>query len=501
MPAAGIAPHRPQATDFDRDDRATVAVFATVLAAVIATVFHARSGFADPVWQTATTLGVALFISVSPFIAWRVSLRGHYDEPQPWWRSQSTMTIAAIAITGLTGMLGARTAFNPLAALATIGFLSSVAAMVLWIRLGRLLSNLIFLSGSVAFAVWTCGVVWIRYKDEASLAATDALFNGPGVAIVTVPLFFAAILLFAVEVKKERGGSEWSDTTGRPLRTDYAAWFFFIAASIGLIPSSGLEAMGIGNRTSTFANLAVSIILLMLGTTIAWWRTKRTSPSRGDVVFLVGFAPLVLVSIGFMSSYLMLLLASAAIGIALLGRLFRDLLMAASAIISLAATAWLWSRADHQLDGVGSAPSVAAAWFPYFLLVSLFWSWIYIFLRVREERLETVGAIRGAALEGRITDVVIVAIVTVVSVAAWLSAEVTGIGGAFAVTASDLARWLTLSLLMGSAWRWLVQRRKQREDSAPGSIRISQLWLAGIAIPIGATILLNVLRATLALRR
>jgi len=497
MSSAGIAPHRPQATDFERDDRATVAVFATVLSTVIAVVFHARTGFINPVWQLATLLGVALFISVSPFVVWRVSIRGHYDEPQPWWRGQSTLTIAAVVVTALAGALGNRTALSPLAGVAALGLLSGTAAIVLWIRQGRLLANLIFLAGSAAFAVWSCGVVWIIYKDRGSSLIT------PAMPVIAIPLFFAAILGFAVELKKDRSGSESADATERALRSDYAAWFFFVAISIGLIPSTGLDAMVTGNRSAPLAEsraLGVAILLLTITTTMTWWRTKRTSSSRSDFVFLLAFAPLVLVSIGFMSPYLMLVLALTGAGIALLGRLFRDRLMAASALICLAAMAGAWKLANYRLEGLGSAPSVNAEWWPYFFVVNLFWSWLYIYLRVREERLETVGAIRGAALEGRITDVVVVAIVIVVSVVGWLTVEVSGIGGAFAATVSDLARWLTLSLLMGSAWRWLVQRRQQREDSAHGSVRISQLWLAGFAVPIGVTILLNVLRATLSLR-
>ena len=108
-------------------------------------------------------------------------------------------------------------------------------------------------------------------------------------------------------------------------------------------------------------------------------------------------------------------------------------------------------------------------------------------------------------MEGRITDVVVVAIVTVIAIAGWLTAELSGRGIGFAASASDLNRWLALSLLMASAWRWLVQWRKQKEDSAPdgglvGSIRISQVWVAALAIPIGVTILLILLRTTLALR-
>jgi hypothetical protein len=269
--------------------------------------------------------------------------------------------------------------------------------------------------------------------------------------------------------------------------------------------------MGIGNRNAAFAEptaMAVALFLLAIGTVIAWWRRKRTSPSVSDFVFLLVFAPFVLVSIGVMNPYLMLLLTLTGIGIALLGRLFRDLLIAASALVCLVATAATWKLMSianvGQIAAMDSVRSIDGVWWPYFFLVNLFWSWLYIYLRIREEKLETVGAIRGAALEGRITDVVVVAIVTVVAIAGWLTAEVSGIGGAFATSVSDLDRWLALSFLMASAWRWLMQWRKQKEDSAAdgavvGSIRISQLWIAVLAIPLGVTILLNVLRATLSL--
>jgi hypothetical protein len=91
--------------DYERDDRATVAVFSTVAATVIAALYYiGRIGFDNPRKPILATLGLSLFISVTPFIVWRLLPRPHYDEAEPWWRSQSFLTIVAIAVTALSGM-------------------------------------------------------------------------------------------------------------------------------------------------------------------------------------------------------------------------------------------------------------------------------------------------------------------------------------------------------------------------------------------------------------
>ena len=315
-----------------------------MVASVIAALYYAgRLGFDNPVRPVATTLGLSLFITVAPFLVWRFSARGHYHEPQPWWRSQTALTIAAIAITALAGMLVPATGLNLAPVLAAIGIVSAIAALVIWIRQGQQLANLIFLVGSAGFAVWACGVAWsTRYKNPvfwetleyradvhhdplyyvsmannmraygvpstgidgvpytpyhygsawlnsqwAYLTGTDVLaFYSLGPSVIVIPLFFAAILLLAVEVKKN--WSVWPDLTERPLKTDYAAWLFFLAVSIGVIPTSGLDAMGIWNRHAMISEsyvIAVPVFLLTIATAIAYWRRKRTSLSSGDLVF------------------------------------------------------------------------------------------------------------------------------------------------------------------------------------------------------------------------
>ncbi len=563
MPAEGITSRRPQPLDHDPDDRATIAAFATVLATIIAALYYAgRVGFDNPVRPVAITLGLSLFITVTPFLLCGFFAREHYHEPQPWWRSQAALTIAAIAVTALAGMLVPATGLSIAPVLTAIGFVSATVALVMWIRQGQLLTNLIFLAGSAAFALWACGVAWstryktpvfwetLEYKADvhhdplyyvsmannmrsygvpstgldgvpytayhygsawlnsqwAWLAGTDVLsFYSLGPSVIVIPLFFVAVLLLGVEVKKS--WTVWPDMAERPLRTDYAAWLFFVAVSIGVIPASGLDAMGIWNRHAMISEsyvIAVPVFLLTIATAIAWWRRKRTSSSSGDIVFLLIFAPLILSALGFLKVSLMLLLLCSGIGVALLGRLLRDRLVAASTVLCLVAAGITYKLVSVTAQNQGIVPfafmrfsGVDAAWWPYFILVHLFWSWLYIYLRFREEGLESIGAIRGAALEGRITDVVVVAIV---AIAGWLPGEVIDVHGGSAVYFSDVQRWLALSLLTASGWRWLTLRRKRKEDAAPeggviGSVRLSQLWVAALAVPIAVTIMLNAVRA------
>jgi hypothetical protein len=153
---------------------------------------------------------------------------------------------------------------------------------------------------------------------------------------------------------------------------------------------------------------------------------------------------------------------------------------------------------------------VNAAWWPYFILTHLLWSWVFIFLRLREEGLTTVGDLRSAATEGRITDVVVV---TIVMIAGFLPGELLDIHGGSAIYFSDVQRWLALALLMAYASRWLAERRSRADPlggaaSVASRIRVSQLWLAALAVPLVITVLLNgvrapatALRANLALRQ
>lgn len=563
MSAPVVVDRKPPARDHDRDDRATIAVFATVVAAVIAALYYVgRWGFDNPAQPVVATLGISLFISVTPFVVWRVSLRRHYDEPQAWWRSQPALTIYALIITALTGMLVPATGVNLVGVLEAIGYGSALAAMVIWIAQGSQRINFLFLIGCAAFATWACGIAWsTRYKTPvfwetleyhadvhhdplyyvsmantmrsygvpstgldgvpyipyhygsawlnsqwAYLADTDVLaFYSLGPSVIVIPLFFSAVLLLAVEIRK--GWRLTGAGSDPPLKKDYVAWMFFLAVTVGVIPSSALDAMGIWNHHVLISEsyvMGLPVFLLVIATSIAFWRRMRSSLGAGDLVFLLVFAPLMLMATGFLKVSLMLLLLCAAFFIVALGRLLRDRWIALSMVLCLLASFISYKFVSVAAQNQGFVPlayirfsGVDTTWWPWFVLAHLFWSWIYIYLRLREEKLTDLGAIRHAALEGRITDVVVVAII---AIAGFLPGEIIEIHGGSAIYFSDVQRWVALPLLMASGWRWVAQWRERRRETISrgtfiGGLRVSDVWLVALAIPIGITMTLNGVRA------
>jgi hypothetical protein len=262
--------------------------------------------------------------------------------------------------------------------------------------------------------------------------------------------------------------------------------------------------------------IAVPVFLLVMSTALVYWRRRKSSHRKSDLVFLLAFAPAMLAVTGFLKVSTMLLLLAAVLALAVLGRLYRDKVFVLSALLCIGVAGVTYSLVSVAAQNQGIVPFsymrfyVNAEWWPYFVLIHLFWSWLYIYLRLREENAHTIGEVRHAALEGRITDVVVVA---VVALAGWAAGEVLDIHGGSAVYFSDVQRWLSLSLLMAAAWRWVARRRASEESTEQrpmtwGGLRLSRLWIVAIAIPVGLTMILNLirapgtaLRANLALRR
>ncbi|HUQ20258.1 MAG TPA: hypothetical protein VM099_11650 [Gemmatimonadaceae bacterium] len=547
--------------DLERDDRATVAVFSSILSIVIGAAYYfSRSGFNNPPLPVVATVGYALFILATPFVAWRLIPRGHYEEPEMWYRSQAFFTLVLIAVTALAGMLVPFSGINIVWFFAVVGYASALLALAMWIKSTRISATLAVIVGAGVFALWAGGVAWstryktplfwetLEYKADvhhdplyyvsmansmrtygvpstgldgvpytpyhygsawlnsqwAYLSGVDVLgFYTLGPSVIVIPLFFAAVLMLAVEMKRGMTGDR--SIVPRALRSDYAAWALFFAVSIGVIPSSGLDAMGIWNRHALISEsyvIGLPVFLLILCIAVIYWRRQRTKHRVSDVVFLLLFAPAMLVVAGFLKVSTMLLLLAAGLTVFVLGRFYRDRVMLLSALICLVVSVVAFKLVSVSAQNQGIVPFsymryyVNAAWWPYFVLVHLFWTWVYVFVRLREEGVRTVGDVRQAAAHGRITDVVVLA---VVAIAGWAAGEVIDIHGGSAVYFSDVQRWLALSLLMASASRWLAQRRADTTTDRRqwGSLRVSRAWMILLAIPISITLVLNAMRAPL----
>jgi len=139
--------------------------------------------------------------------------------------------------------------------------------------------------------------------------------------------------------------------------------------------------------------------------------------------------------------------------------------------------------------------SVPVGWWPYFPLVHLFWSLVYVIARVREEGARTVGELFARVRERRLLDAELVA---VVALAGFIPGEILQIHGGSAFYLSDPQRWIALPLVMATAARWIG---RPAADSMPASavgasgIRLSRVALAILALPLLVTALRNATRA------
>jgi hypothetical protein len=91
---------------------------------------------------------------------------------------------------------------------------------------------------------------------------------------------------------------------------------------------------------------------------------------------------------------------------------------------------------------------VKPAWWLFFPIVHLFWSWLYVVLRLRLEGVGTLADLREAFHERRILDVETVIIVALVGLGPGLVIHIDG-GSAFYF--SDVQRWLSIAFLLSWA--------------------------------------------------
>src|ERR1019366_1040415 len=169
------------------------------------------------------------------------------------------------------------------------------------------------------------------------------------------------------------------------------------------------------------------------------------------------------VCLGFLKVSLMLLALAAFLWTVLRTRLFKDRVFIAGAVLWLIVSAITFKLVSVPAQNQGITPfafmrySADGQWWPYFILLHLFWSWIYIAFRIREENVPTLSDLSQAVRQERLLDAEIVA---VVAICGFLPGELITIHGGSAVYFSDVQRWLAAPLVMAIAAR-IFSRRVQ----------------------------------------
>jgi hypothetical protein len=478
----------------------SVAVASSVVSIGLGVIYWAaRTGFPTPLAPILASIGVALLlINVAVIVR---------SDSGSWARSYAfswLMTLAAIATLGRLLVDSGNTPVIPIAIAGGVAFL---IVFVKWLRETSLKFAILLLAGSAYFATWAAGVVWGRiYKsplflemmigtgivhhDGVTLAAlgnmlrtyhvatmgldgipymayhwgtpwlfaqlsnltgqTVLQFYQLGYAITFIPLFFGSVIAFGVQMGR------------RDITRDGITWIVFIAGTVGIIPITGMDAIGVWTSNLTISEsyaVAIPVALMLLASVMIFWR-QRGSPvitgdaSAADLAFLAIILGGGLVALGYIKISLMILGFGATGYAALRVGAWKRWSLIVIGLWIVGVVAITYQRASLAAHREGVVPFdflkgfVPRQWWAFFVLAQLFWTILYVVLRLRQERAQTVGDVIRLARERRILDVEVLAVIAVAGI---LPGSIIHIDGGSAFYFSDVQRWIALALLLTSA--------------------------------------------------
>ena len=537
----------------DTENRETIVVASSIAATVLAAIYWiSRIGFSNPVSPVVETLGLSLFLIAGPLWITRAIPR------REWWSSQSCIAIGCIALTLFAGIIAGRTGYSVAIAFAAIGIVLALFTLARWLRSGSIVSSLIFVAGVMVFTVWCAGVIWgSRYKMPlfwetlslhgnihhdtfyyasianmletygtpstgldgippihyhfgshflfvkwSDLLGTDVLsFYSLGYPVIVLPLFFFALLTLAIELRAQFAPD------ARPIRRDWRVSLVFLAATVGFIPTSALDALAVWNSNAFISEsylIGMPVFFFLIGCGLA---AREKLPGT----FLLLFLPVMLSAVGFLKISLMILGLALVLYLAARLRLYRQPKVLTSLVISAIVVANTYLIVSLPAQNAGFSPmhfmryDAAHGWQQFFPLIHLLWTWVYVAFRVREEGLRDTGDLVTAIRSRRMIDV---EILLVIAVLGFIPGEIVSIHGGSAVYFSDVQRWLALSFIIGRLPRWSGVRASPVETRQGWTgIRLSRILAVFVAIPFVVTLFVNlaqwparVLRANLTTR-
>ena len=401
-------------------------------------------------------------------------------------------------------------------AVSAVGAIAFLVVLAQWLRIANAKHLLGIAGGSAIFATWAAGVVWGRiYKsplffemlmttgivhhDGITLAALGnmlrtyhaasmgldgiapymayhwgtpwlfaqlsnltsqsvLLFYQLGYVVTMIPLFFGGIIAFAVQVR----GEGFFGTPGDDATRELTVWGIFLAATVGVIPIMGTDAIGVWTSNLMISEsyaVGIPVALMLLATVMRFWRDHGSRVMSGDAaaidyVFLALVLPAGLTVLGYLKISLMILGFGATGYAALRLGVWKKpaLLVVALWVVAVVFATYMRTSlvAHHEgivpLDFMKSF--VPRNWWAFFFLAQIFWSLVYVCLRLRQEGARTIGDVISLGREKRILDAEVVALVAVAGVVPGLVLHIDG-GSAFYF--SDVQRWLSVGLLLAGA--------------------------------------------------
>jgi hypothetical protein len=155
------------------------------------------------------------------------------------------------------------------------------------------------------------GTQWLFAQWSSLTGATFWISISSGFPVTMIPFFFGGTLAFAVALRSARGDAEADDD----LRDDGRIWFVFLAACIGILPISGLDAMAVWT-----SNILISESYTGCGSMRAdaagndnhlarpfHEALRRSGTDQSIALYLLVILPLGIMMLGYLKSSLMML--------------------------------------------------------------------------------------------------------------------------------------------------------------------------------------------------
>ena len=483
----------------------TAAVGSSVVAIGLGVIYWAaRIGFETPLLPILSAVGLGLILINVPVVLWRVLQK---SPGLGWPRSYSFAWLLTFAATAASGRFVIEAESNPAWVIVIVGAVALVIVLIEWVRQSSLIAATSLVVGSGIFSTWAGGVVWGRiYKsplftemliangivhhDGVTLAALgnmlrtyhvasmglDGLpymayhwgtpwlfaqlsnltsqsvldFYQLGFPVTMIPLFFGAVIAFAVQLSE------------RDITRETVTWIVFIAATVGVIPIAGTDALGVWTSNlmiSESYTVGIPAALMLLATTVAFWRERGKPVLAGnaavsDFVFLALILAAGLIALGYLKISIMILgfgaVAYSALRVGALKRwpLLLIVLWIAGLVFVTYGRVALVAHREGVVPFDFLKAFVPRSWWAFFVLAQLFWSILYIVLRLRNENARTLGDLAALIRARRILDVEVVAAVAIAGI---LPGFILHIDGGSAFYFSDIQRWLSVGLLLSAA--------------------------------------------------
>ena len=344
------------------------------------------------------------------------------------------------------------------------------------------------------------GSAWL-FVQWANLVSLDVLhFYQLAFPVIGIPLFFSGVALFGLFMRDRR-----LPAAGELVRrSGWKFWILLLVVSIGFMPIGGLDAMGVWTSNvliSESYTIAVPVALLLAATAFVFAQNLTsdgaplaTAPlGKIDLFYLFVFLPLSVGALGYLKISLMVLwFAASAFFMIRLG-LFRRTAYLVSFALSAAAFFFVYPRVSLPAHREGFVPFdflwsfVPPQWWPFYLFIHLLWTWVYVAVRLRREKILTLGDLRAAVGARQILDVELVVGVALLGIIPGLVIHIDG-GSAFYF--SDVQRWLAAGLLL-SLVAARVKTQLPNSKSGIGSWPTSGFLKAFVLIAVVGSALSN----------